>query len=88
MKVLYHNDFEKSLKKRILSNFQLYQKFKSRLSLKLSEPSNPILKDHKLGGKKSSFRAFSVTGDIRVIYKLEGEIITLYDVGTHNQVYK
>lgn len=87
MKVIYHNDFEKSLKKRIFPNPQLYKKFKSRLSLRLSEPSNSLLNDHKLGGKKSSFRAFSVTGDIRVIYKLDGEVITLFDIGSHNQVY-
>lgn len=87
MKVIYHNDFEKSLKRRILPNPQLYRKFKSRLSLRLSEPGSSLIKDHKLGGDKSGYRAFSVTGDIRIIYKLDGEIITLFDIGTHNQVY-
>ncbi|KKU29328.1 MAG: hypothetical protein UX80_C0005G0022 [Candidatus Amesbacteria bacterium GW2011_GWA2_47_11b] len=53
MKVVYYNDFEKSLKKRILPDPKLYQKFKSRLSLRLSEPTSSLLRDHKLRGEKS-----------------------------------
>jgi len=87
MIIVYHNDFEKALRKRIQLNSPLYKKFKTRLSLFISNPSDPILKDHKLTGEKVGFRAFSVAGDTRVIYKKEGETITLYDIGGHNQVY-
>jgi len=34
------------------------------------------------------FYAFSITGDIRVIYqKISDEEIILVDIGSHNQVY-
>ncbi|MBI3486516.1 type II toxin-antitoxin system YafQ family toxin [Candidatus Daviesbacteria bacterium] len=52
-----------------------------------SKYNYPTLKDHKLIGKKFGFRAFSVTGDIRVVYKLINSDVWLYDIGSHNQVY-
>jgi len=45
------------------------------------------LRDHKLIGKKKNFRAFSVTGDIRVVYIIVDSNIWLFDIGSHNQVY-
>ena len=43
--------------------------------------------DHKLIGSLEGFRSFSITGDIRVVYRKDGAEIELYDIGTHNQVY-
>ncbi|MDO8609629.1 MAG: type II toxin-antitoxin system mRNA interferase toxin, RelE/StbE family [bacterium] len=48
---------------------------------------NPLLKDHKLIGSLNGLRAFSITGDVRVVYRIEGDILELYDIGSHNQVY-
>jgi len=53
----------------------------------LEKPDNPILKDHKLVGKMAGFRSFSITGDLRVVYRIKGNSLQLYDIGTHNQVY-
>ncbi|MBI4080747.1 MAG: type II toxin-antitoxin system mRNA interferase toxin, RelE/StbE family [Candidatus Levybacteria bacterium] len=87
MKVRYHKTFLKNYKKRIATNKRLERKFLQQLEHFLKNPTNPSLRDHKLVGKKSSYRAFSVTGDIRVIYRtVEGEL-WLYDIGSHNQVY-
>lgn len=45
------------------------------------------INDHALTGDLQGRRAFSVTGDIRVVYiELEDKIIFL-DIGSHNQVY-
>lgn len=45
------------------------------------------LHDHALTGKLAGKRAFSMAGDIRIIYiELEDSIVFL-DIGTHNQVY-
>lgn len=87
MTVERHKQFLKNYRKRIIPHPTIDHKFKERLKLYLLDPSNPILKDHQLTGKKKSFRSFSITGDIRVIYKIEAEVIRLYDIGTHNQVY-
>lgn len=82
-----HKKFKKNFKARILPNKKLTDQFEKRLLLLLQNPKNPLLRDHKLSGKFSGYRAFSLTGDFRVVYKLEGDAIRLYDVGTHNQVY-
>lgn len=87
MKILYHKEFLKNYRKRISPNKKLVLKFQKQMKNFINNPADPSLKDHKLIGKKSEFRAFSITGDIRVIYKIVNEEIWLYDIGSHNQVY-
>lgn len=79
--------FNKHFTQRIKPNPGLAERFKERLDLFLASPQNPILKNHKLRGDKQDLRAFSVTGDIRVVYFITGEDLYLVDIGTHNQVY-
>lgn len=87
MKIQYHKEFLKSYKKRIAPYPKLELQFKKQLDKLIKNPNDPSLRDHKLIGKKKSFRSFSVTGDIRVIYVIVYSNIWLYDVGSHNQVY-
>lgn len=87
MNIDYHKQFRKHFKKRIENNSNLMTRFTQRVDLFLSEPTNPLLDDHSLTGPKKFYRSFSITGDIRVIYKIEGDVIRFYDIGTHNQVY-
>ncbi len=87
MKVGRHRQFRKHFKQRIVSNISLVKKFDERLRLFLLDSKQPLLFDHPLFGSKKTFRTFSVTGDIRVVYRIEGDMIRLYDIGTHNQVY-
>ncbi len=82
-----NKDFIKHYERRIKPDTKLSKRFDERLILLISNPSNPELKDHKLTGEKEGYRSFSITGDIRVIYRIEGNILKLYDIGTHNQVY-
>lgn len=87
MEIKYHKRFLKNFKKRIVSNPKLIEQFEERLEKFKENPNNPILKNHKLAGKMEEYRAFSVSGDLRVVYKDIGDEIWLYDIGTHNQVY-
>ena len=87
MKIIYTAIFKKHLKKRILHKRKLYQKFKERVELFINSPDNPSLRNHKLKGAKKGLRAFSITGDVRVVYYKEGNTIYFLDIGTHNQVY-
>lgn len=87
MNINYHKNFLKSYKKRILPNASLDKKFKERLKLFIEDKSNSVLKDHALKGRKSEYRAFSIAGDIRVIYEKVEDGILLHDIGTHNQAY-
>lgn len=86
-KIRYVGNFIKHFNKRIEPHINLSQKFDERIKLFLANPNHPILKDHQLKGNKISLRAFSITGDIRVIYYLKGNTISLVDIGSHNQVY-
>ncbi len=87
MIVKRHPRFKRNYKKRIFDDHHLRQKTDERLKLFEQNPSSPLLKDHSLTGDMKGFRAFSVTGNIRIVYFLEDDITWLYDIGSHNQVY-
>ena len=87
MKIKYHKEFAKNYRKRINSNPKLVSKFQAKLAQFVTNPTNPTLKDHKLIGKLSNYRAFSVTGDVRVVYRIVNNELWLYNIGTHPQVY-
>ena len=88
MKIELHPDFKKSYKKRISNNPKLVLKTAQRLKLFQENSDEPILRDHQLKGSKNNLRAFSISGDIRIVYmKISEEHIILLDIGTHNQVY-
>ena len=87
MKIKQHKNFTKHYQKRILSNVALHKKFQQRFKLFLESSVDPILKDHSLTGDMQGYRSFWVTGDVRVIYRIEKDAIILIDIGTHTQVY-
>lgn len=87
MKVEYHRQFLKHFRKRILPHPELRKRFEQRLRLRLEDPQSVVIKDHRFLGSKSEYRALSLTGDVRVVYKIEGNTLQLYDVGSHSQVY-
>ena len=87
--VIFHRLFKKSYKKRIKPNSQLVEKFTDRYQLFIENRDSSTLKDHKLTGDLVGFRSFSITGDIRVVYRLNSPSTAEFiDVGTHNQVYR
>lgn len=88
MKTELHPQFIKSYNKRVAKNIKLVKKVSERLKLFNEDPTNPLLKDHVLSGKKSHLRAFWITGDIRIVYlPISNEHALLLDIGSHNQVY-
>lgn len=87
MKFELHPQFKKAYKNRIAKNKKLQLQTAERLRLFQKNSQNPILKDHPLKGSKYQYRSFSVTGDIRIIYKITNGKVLLYDIGSHNQVY-
>jgi len=87
MIVIRHSQFRKNYRKRILPHTNIDRKIEEKFKLFIQNPKNPELKDHRLLGSLRGFRAFSVTGDIRVVYRIIDDIVELYDIGSHNQVY-
>lgn len=62
MEIKYHKRFLKNYHKRIGSNTKLIAQVEERLEKFKENPSDPILKDHKLTGEMSEYRAFSGSG--------------------------
>ena len=80
--------FEKHFKQRISSNEKLKKQFKERLSMFMAGALGYPLRDHALAGKLTGKRAFSVAGDIRVIYVELEDVIVFLDIGIQNQLYR
>lgn len=80
--------FLKAYKKRIQRNRKLDRQMARRVELFKANSMNPILQDHPLKGTKLGLRAFSITGDVRIIYQPQSPNHVIFvDIGTHNQVY-
>lgn len=88
MIIVRHSKYLKAFNKRIKPFLPLVEQFKERWMIFEQNSKDPLLKDHALKGNLKGFRAFSITGNIRLMYKKEKDNIILYDIGTHNQVYK
>lgn len=85
--IVRDKQFVKNYQKRILVNQKLDAQFRERLGLFLSGVRNEPLYDHQLTGNKKGLRAFSITGNVRVIYRETETEFHFLDIGTHNQVY-
>lgn len=86
--VNFHKSFLKSYGKRIKNDQKLKLQAINRVELFKTDRSNSILKDHQLTGEKQGLRAFSITGDIRIVYRLVSDnFVEFLDIGSHNQVY-
>jgi addiction module RelE/StbE family toxin len=80
--------FEKHFKQRISPYEKLRNQFQERLVLFMAGELGYPLYDHALTGKLAGKRAFSIGGDIRVIYIELEDVIVFLDAGSHNQVYR
>ncbi len=88
MRIDFHSQFKKHYQKRIRPYTGLRKKYQERVSLWMNNQKDSSLKDHKLSGKLVEYRAFWITGDVRVTYKIiNSDTVQFYDVGSHNQVY-
>lgn len=88
MRVELHPLFEKSYRKRIVRNPNLAARTAERIRMFIENPRDPTLQDHALVGKKSHLRAFSVTGDVRIVYyPVTDDHVVYLDIGMHPQVY-
>lgn len=79
--------FEKNFRSRISPNPKLKKRFAERLELFKEGVRDYPLDDHPLVGTKKGLRAFSVGGDLRVVYRETDEHYEFLDIGSHNQVY-
>lgn len=86
MRILFTDTFKKKFRKLPL---KIQAAFGARVGFFIKDPFHPLLKNHPLKGNFIGLRAFSVTGDYRVIFRfLDKENARFVDIGTHSQVYK
>lgn len=85
MIVHLHKNFKKHYKK--LTESQK-RKFKERRTLFLQDEFDPILNNHALRGKYQGYRSINITGDLRVIFKREGDNVIFVAIDTHSNLYK
>ncbi len=52
-----------------------------------ADPLDPLLRTHKLKGDLADYWAFSVDDDLRVLFRWDGDIAFLVNLGTHDEVY-
>ncbi len=81
MQIIKRKKFDKKFKQ--LSP-KLKEKIKSAIKLFAEDPHNPILKNHALKGQLEGLRAFSVTGDVRVIFKAYDDYVLVIMLGCWN----
>jgi len=85
--VEYTKQFKKRLRQRYAHQPKVLEKFAVHLELLQQGVRTTPLDDHPLTGKLKGMRAFSVGGDVRVVYQETDEHYLLLDIGSHNQVY-
>jgi mRNA-degrading endonuclease YafQ of YafQ-DinJ toxin-antitoxin module len=52
-----------------------------------ADPQDPLLRTHKLKGELAAYWAFSVDADLRVLFRWDGDVAFLVNLGTHDEVY-
>lgn len=84
MIIKLHKNFVKQYKKLRESE---KKRFKERRDLFLQDEFNPILNNHPLKGKYQGYRSINVTGDLRAIFKREGNMVIFATIGSHSELY-
>ncbi len=76
--------FDKQFKKQPT---RIQEEFDKRIRIFLKNYKDPILNTHKLSGNLRGLMSFNVSGDIRVVFEMEDELVTLIAIGSHSQLY-
>ena len=84
MIIVYHKNFTKNFKK--LSSAQKNKFYKRQTLFEIDEFS-PILNNHALTGKYKGYRTINITGDLRLLYRIEGEVIIFVTIDSHSNLY-
>lgn len=51
-----------------------------------ADPRDPLLRTHELKGDLRDYWAFSVDDDLRVLFRWDGEVCFLVNLGSHDEV--
>lgn len=79
-----HRKFVKQFKK---LPKKVQEKFEQRLPVFISNPFSEELNNHSVEKRFPGCHSINITGDYRVIYKYEDDIVTFTNIGTHSELY-
>ena len=83
-----HKAFTKEVKKAKLNPTNTAKLFMF-ISLLLNEEELPSeSRDHELTGNYKDTKEFHISGDLLVVYRIEGSTLELLRIGTHSQLFK
>jgi addiction module RelE/StbE family toxin len=79
----------KSFDKQYLKlNDKVKTAFRNRATIFVNNPFDARLRNHALKGKYLGYRSIDITGDVRALYKLKNNKVTIFGfIGTHSQLY-
>ncbi len=86
-KLEFTKQFQKRLKQRYGHQSKVIERLQRHLELFSQGVRKEPINDHPLTGKLKGLRAFSVGGDVRVVYRETESHYEFLDIGSHNQVY-
>ena len=84
MEIVFHRKFQKAFKKQSKG---IQEKFKTAIQQFFEDEFHYSLNNHALQGKYRELRSIDVTGNIRVHYKKEGNVVVLINIGSHSDLY-
>lgn len=87
LEVVSGKSFQRTFEKFLRKDPQFSEDFKIFFREFCKDPNNKKFKLHKLKGKLSSCYSAKIKYDLRLIFEIEEEKITLIDIGTHDKVY-
>lgn len=79
--------FDKKLKNFLKSHRELAKNFAKTFIILERNPFDSILKTHKLGGALKGAFASSINYNYRVVFTIDENMITLHNIGSHDEVY-
>lgn len=88
MQIAFSKAFKRTFRKTVKRQRDLEDRFWSRVDIFREDPYHPSLRTHKLTGQLDGLWSFSVTYDVRVIFRLvDGDKAIFVDIGDHDTVY-
>jgi mRNA interferase YafQ len=92
-RLVWESSFRKAFKRATRRAPDLSDKVFRTLQRLVENPSDPVLKTHKLSGRLSGLWACWVEYDCRIVFAFkpdpagQEQLILLVDIGTHDEVY-
>ena len=67
---------------------KLQAQFDDRLRIFIDNPADVRVRNHPLKGELAGYWSIDISGDLRALYRKEGEEIIIFAIiGTHSQLY-